>query len=382
MKKYDTIKYNKSDLIFKSGEDPVDYFYIIKSGKLVSHNSFYEKYKFYSKKGNIIGLISSVINEPYFSTVEAVEDTELIKIKVDSIMNINNQNLINKIYKYLYFILETWLSKYYTILAKNKVDLYNKDDILVMVNIYKNNGFIDAGYKMCNDYIRLFPSNKDVDKVKDLLKDMKAMEEPKHLEGNIYKFKKGYCLYTEINTSNSIYIIKSGNIGIYSILNSKQTIRFIYSDNYIINGYKPILEYTPLQTTAIVLSDSIIEIISKEELLKDIKMNQSIIKMTSVKINSAILKIKAMNINDIKSKLIIIIYSIMKIETLFNQSKSISLPYKIDDIKNMLNIENISTDEISKEFNEIKYLKINSSNYIEIVNTKKYREEYKKLIMQ
>lgn len=382
MKKYDTIKYNKSDLIFKSGEDPADYFYVVKSGKLISHNSFYEKYKFYSKKGNIIGLISSVINEPYFSTVEAVEDTELIKIKVDSIMNINNQNLINKIYKYLYFILETWLSKYYTILAKNKVDLYNKDDILVMVNIYKNNGFIDAGYKMCNDYIRLFPSNKDVDKVKDLLKDMKAMEEPKHLEGNIYKFKKGYCLYTEINTSNSIYIIKSGNIGIYSILNSKQTIRFIYSNNYIINGYKPILEYTPLQTTAIVLSDSIIEIISKEELLKDIKMNQSIIKMTSVKINSAILKIKAMNINDIKSKLIIIIYSIMKIETLFNQSKSISLPYKIDDIKNMLNIENISTDEISKEFNEIKYLKINSSNYIEIVNTKKYREEYKKLIMQ
>lgn len=382
MKKYDTIKYNKSDLIFKSGEDPADYFYVVKSGKLISHNSFYEKYKFHSKKGNIIGLISSIINEPYFSTVEALEDTELIKIKVDTIMNINNANLINKIYKYLYFILETWLSKYYTVLAKNKVDLYNKDDILVMVNIYKNNGFIDAGYKMCNDYIKLFPANKDVDEVKNLLKDMKSIEEPKHLEGNIYKFKKGYCLYTEINTSDSIYIIKSGNIGIYSILNSKQVIRFIYSDNYVINGYKPILEYTPLQTTAIVLCDSVIEIISKEELLKDIKMNQSIIKMTSVKINSAILKIKAMNINDIKSKLIIIIYSIMKIETLFNQSKSISLPYKIDDIKNMLNIENISTDEISKEFNEIKYLKINSSNYIEIVNTKKYREEYKKLIMQ
>ena len=380
MEKYETIKFNKSDLIFKSGEDSEDYFYIIKKGKIISYNNFYEKYKYYNKEGNIIGLISSIINEPYFSTIEAVEDTEVIKIKIDNILNINNKDLIDKICRYLYFILETWLSKYYIILAKNKVDLYNKDDILIMSNIYKNNGFIDAGYKMCDEYIKLFPENKDVNKVKELLKNMKAEEEPKHIEGNVYRFKKGYCLYTEINTGNHIYIIKSGKVGIYSILNSKQTVRIIYSDNYIINGYKPTLEYTPLMTTAIVLSDAVIEIIDKEELLDNFELSKTLIKMTSMKINNAVLKIKAINTNDIKSKLIIILYSIIKIETLFNKKESIYLDYKIYDIKNMLNID-ADLNDISNELKHIKHIKLNDTdNSIEISNTIKYIEEYKNYI--
>ena len=204
-----SIKFKQKDLILKSGDKTENYFYIITEGKVLSYNNFYEQYKLYSKKGAIIGLISAVIREPYFETIEAVEDTEVIKINIDSIVNINNKTLINKIYKHLYLVLETWLSKYYTILAKNKVDLYNKDSILIIANIYLNNGFQDAAYKIYRDYIQLFPENKDIEEAKKLLKDIKPIEEPQLIDKNVYKFKKGYCLYSELNTSDLIYMVKS-----------------------------------------------------------------------------------------------------------------------------------------------------------------------------
>ena len=241
MSKYDTIKFNKDDIIIKSGEKPLNYFYIILKGKTICYNDFYKSYKYNNEKGSILGLVSSIIDEPYFSTIEAAEETEVIKIKTDNIININNEELLNKIYDYLYLVLETWLSKYYTILAKNKVDLYNKDDILTMIKIYKDNGYTDVVHKMASKYLHMFPDNNDTYEIKKILNEIEAAEKPEHINRTTFKFKKGYCLYSEIDSSNHIYIIMSGKVGIYSILNEKQTIRTVYSNGYIINGYPLLL---------------------------------------------------------------------------------------------------------------------------------------------
>ncbi|ELV05998.1 hypothetical protein [Brachyspira hampsonii] len=50
-------------------------------GSVVSYNNFYDNSYTY-KMGNIIGLIASITKEPYYSTVEATEDTELFEIKI------------------------------------------------------------------------------------------------------------------------------------------------------------------------------------------------------------------------------------------------------------------------------------------------------------
>ena len=385
MKKYDTIKFNKYDVIIKYGEKPINYFYILVKGKTLSYNSFYEKHKYNAKKGTIIGLISSITSEPYFSTVEAAEDTEVIKIETDSIININNEKLMNKIYSYLYYILENWLSKYYTILAKNKVDLYNKDDILTMANIYIDNGYNDVAYRMCSTYLELFYDENNADKIKNIIQDLKPIEEPQHIEKNIYKFKKGYCLYSEVHSSNNIYIIESGKVGIYSILNSKQIVRVIYSNGYMINGYEPILEYKPLLTTAIVLEDSIINIIKKNELIKMMDQDREIrinfIKMAAMKVNNAILKIKSITTEELNRKLIIIIYSILKMEILFNEEiQIIRLAYTIDDIKNMLNI-NFPIEQIYNALEEIKYVEFDAEENINITNVTAYLNKYEKYIL-
>ncbi|MBW5396080.1 cyclic nucleotide-binding domain-containing protein, partial [Brachyspira hampsonii] len=95
---------------------------------------------------------------------------------------------------YLSFILEVWVSKYYTLIVKNKIDLYNKEEILTMASIYKNNGFTDASYRLCSSYIKLFSNNDNINNnVKEFMKTLITSKEPENIGGNSYKMYKGYC---------------------------------------------------------------------------------------------------------------------------------------------------------------------------------------------
>ena len=157
--------------------------------------------------------------------------------------------------------------------------------------------------------------------------------------------------------------------------------RCVYTDGYMINGYHTILDYKPLLTTAIVLEESIISIINKKELVQmidqDKELRISYIKMVAVKVNNAILKIKAIKTEDLYKKLVIMIYSILKMEFLFNNGKkNLKLPYKIKDIKNMLDINN-SNKEIISELKKVKYIEVDSFDNITISEVENYFNEYK-----
>lgn len=379
MNKYRLVKYKKGDTILKNSQISKDCFYIITKGSIRSYNNFYNKIY---KMGNIIGLIASIAKEPYYSTVEAIEDTELWEIKIENINKINNKHLINKISNYLSFVLEIWLSKYYSLIIKNKIDLYNKEDILTMTSIYKDNGFIDASYKLCLSYINMFENDYNVNNIDDVKKFMKSLvksKEPEHIENNSYKMYKGYCIYTELEATNHIYYIRSGRIGIYNIADSSYITRMIYPAHFVIDDYTPTLEYKTLFTTAIVLEDSIIEILTKEEFVKKLHDNAELrfkmIKMTSMKVISTILKIKSINKTELKDKLIVLIYAILKIETLFSEKTHIKLYYKIEDIKNMMH-DNIEIDDIQNTLKNIEYIEFDCFNNIIVTDSDKYFKEY------
>ncbi|MEI0697308.1 cyclic nucleotide-binding domain-containing protein [Brachyspira intermedia] len=381
---YNKITIKKSTIIFQYKEPAKNYFYIILKGKVTAYNVFYENYDIHYKEGDIIGLISSIINEPYYSTIESTEDIEVLKIYVQDLPKVDNYKLIDKISNYLSSIFETWLSKYYSLITKNKVNLYNKEDIFTMANIYKNRGFTDASYKICNGCLKLFKDDIHINEAKKLIINTRPIEKPIRIEENVYSVKKGYCLYSEIEPSNYIYIIRSGKVGIYSVIDSKAVVRSIYSSNYIINYYKPVLDYKPLLTTAIVLEDSVIEIIQKdliENIInKDNKFINNYIKATASKINNTILKIKALSAKELNEKLIILIYSFIKMETLFEKNKYIRLYYSIDDIKNILNIDT-PNNEIFQILEQIKHIRIDKSENITINNYENFFREYKNYII-
>lgn len=377
-------KYPKSAVIFKSGSKSKSYFYLITKGDVIAHNYFISDSDFFYKKGDIVGFISAITNEPYFSNIETTEDCEFIKIKVENISKIDNNNIIERISNYLSFMLEFWLSRYYNIVISNKIDLYNKEDILVMASIYKNNGFIDASYKICKSYINIFKDYENTDRINHFLKYLIPSPKPELVKENTYKFLKGTCLYSEFDTGMNIYIIKSGKIGIYNIINSKQTLRFIYTKGYVLNGGSPSLDYKPLVTTAIALENSVVEILPYEDFRKRIYTNSKLkidyLKTTSMKILSATLKIKAVNKESIMEKMIVLIYSILKIEALFydfNDKNSLKLLYSIDDMKNMLNLE-VHNNEICSELKKIEYLELNTFKKIIITDIRNYFLKYEK----
>ncbi|ELV06461.1 cyclic nucleotide-binding domain-containing protein, partial [Brachyspira hampsonii] len=71
--------------LFISGQSPSDKFYIIKKGKVLFESYFADNFKYENKKGDIIGMVSAVLDEPYFSTAKVTEELEALEIDVKEI---------------------------------------------------------------------------------------------------------------------------------------------------------------------------------------------------------------------------------------------------------------------------------------------------------
>ena len=375
-----TVKFKKDSIIFIDGQEPKYMFYIIIKGKVEAYSYFADDYTFQYKEGDIIGFYNAVLNEPISSTVKAIEDVELLEMNVQEIENINNRNILNKMYDYLLLNLERWLDRYYYFLNKaNKPYIKTKpkiSDIVEMGKIYYNNGFYDAAYKLFNKYKE---SNENNETVNELLSKIKPIEEPELIDNNVYKYKKGYCLYTEIQSGDYLYIIKYGKVGVYNIFNSKQVTRRVAIDGDIINGYAPTSKNRALSTTAIILQDSIVQAVKKEELINLIYVDKNIrlylTKIMSMRIQMTISRIKAFNANNITSKFIIIIEALIKNELLFKDIKKIEFPYNIYDICSIIGID--YNENIENELEKIKSISISKNGNLIVNDINAFYEDYK-----
>ncbi|WP_028328510.1 cyclic nucleotide-binding domain-containing protein [Brachyspira alvinipulli] len=385
MLSYKSIKFSKSSTIFVEGQEPKYTFFIIKKGSVIVYNYFADNYNVEYKEGEIIGLFNAVLNEPYFATVKAVEDLEVMEMSIYEIEKINDKNLINKIYNYLIINIERWLNRYYYFLHKSNNEYNNhnnrkkKLNIIEMGKIYSNNGFFDAAYKLYQKYIELNNGDENtIDEVSTLLKDIKPLEMPEKLDENIYKYKKGFCLYTELQSNDYLYIIKNGEIGVYNIFDSKQVTRRILSDNDILNGYKPILKEQQLYTTAIVLKDSIIQLAKKEELMdlvvNDRTLRLYFVKMMSMRVYGTISRIRAFNSNNTITRFVIIIEALVKTELLFKNLDRITFPYNINDICSMIGVKYSS--DIDDDIKKIKALDISNDGYLIVTDIEEFYKEY------
>ncbi|WP_416487606.1 cyclic nucleotide-binding domain-containing protein [Brachyspira hyodysenteriae] len=343
MNNYNTITFQKSSFIYEEGNFPKDSFYIITKGKArcyaINSNNYDREYNV----GHIIGLVNLAASEPYSVTMEAVEDVEVLELTLSDIGNITNNDLIKTIYNYLNTTLETWLSRYYIILVKNKVDLYYKENIFTMAEIYLKNDLPDVAHKLYEDYIETLEDKNDIEYAKKELLKLTPPNNPSTFTSNILLYKKGCCLYTEFKASNHLYIILSGRIGIYNVINGKLFLKDIYKKNYVLDGYEPKLEYKPLLTSAVALETSYIKVVTKEEfiemIIKDKHLRSYHVKMMSIKVINILSKIKALEENNTLSKLFIIISALLKTETLFEEINTTVLSYTIYDIENSIKLD-------------------------------------------
>ena len=388
-----TVKFAKGSIIFIEGEKPKHVFYIIASGSVEAYNNFADNYTIEYKAGDIIGFFNAVLNEPISATIEAVEDVELLEINVQEIENINNQKLINKMYNYLLLNLERWIGRYYYFLNKSDKPYISKEskvsDIIEIGRIYYDNGFYGATYKIFDNYKKSNANDKEkVEEIDKLILEIEPLiedfKEPEFINHNVYKYKKGYCLYTEIESNDYLYIIKYGKVGVYNIFNSKQVTRKVAIDGDIINVYSTTSKNHTFSTTAIILQDSIVQTVKKEEFINLIYIDKKIrlyfAKIMSMRIYSTISRIKAFNTNNIISKFIIIFEVLIKNELLFKDIKKIESPYNIYDICSAIGIE--YNENIENELEKVKSISISENGNLIVNDIDAFYEDYKIYIMR
>ncbi|WP_297204586.1 cyclic nucleotide-binding domain-containing protein [uncultured Brachyspira sp.] len=368
MLNYKEVTLKKNSILFISDQYPNDKFYIIKNGKVLFESYFADNFQHENKKGDIIGIISAVLNEPYFSTAKVIEDVEAFEIDVKEIEKIDNSVILNKIYKHLIDIMEIWAKKYYYFLSKYaKIDTSSKVNIEELAKAYKDAGFDDAVLKICEN-------NKHIEKS---IGKIKKIEEPKEISKGVFNYKKGSCIFAETSLSEHIYIIKSGAVGVYSYFNGRIITRVIYSENDIF-GYKDIFGKKLVSTTVMAIEDSIIKVVDKKEFESMIHIDKSIrvylIKMMSARTYNTILRIKAINTSNIILKIFTVIEGLVKLELLFKRTNYISLIYTIDDILSMVFIND--SDYVEREIKKIKSINITNEKNIIIGNVKNFFKEY------
>ena len=377
MNNYRTIKFSKSSFIYEEGNFPKDSFYIITKGKAISYAINSSNYNKEYSVGHIIGLVNLAANEPYSVTMEALEDVEVLELDLSDINNITNNDLIKTIYNYFNNTLETWLSRYYINLVKNKLDLYYKENIFTMAEIYIKNEFSDVAYKLYEEYIETLEDENDIQSAKKELLKIKPPNNPSMFISNIFLYRKGSCLYTEFKPSNHIYIILSGRIGIYNIINGKLLLKDIYKKNYVLDAYEPKLEYKPLLTSAIALETSYIKVVTKEEfiemIIRDKQFRSYHVKMMSMKVINILYRIRAIEEKNKTLKLFILISALLKIETLFDEINSTVLAYNIYDIQNSINLE---INDIINNLKKIKSIEIINDKYVVVKNINDFFIEY------
>lgn len=375
---YNKLNLKKSSTLFISGQYPNGKFYIINRGKIIFESYFADNFRYEHKRWDIIGIVSAIINEPYFSTAKVIEDTEVLEIDVKEIEKIDNIDLMNKIYRHLINIMEVWVKKYYYFLSKYaKFDSSSKLDILEICKSYKASGFDNAALTIYENNRKNFKLKQ----IENVIAKIEPIESPKEITKGVFNFKKGSCIFEETTANNNIYIIKSGVIGIYSYFNHKPITRMLYSDNDIF-GYKDLLGKKLVTTTAIAIEDSIIKVLDRKEFENIINQDKAVrvylIKMMSARVYNTIARIKAINISNIILKILTVIEGLVKLELMFKRTNYISFLYTIDDVLGMIFMD--YTNYVDREIKKIKSIKITNERNIIISNVNNFFKEYDRYV--
>ncbi|MBW5388900.1 cyclic nucleotide-binding domain-containing protein, partial [Brachyspira hampsonii] len=370
---FNVLEFKKDSAIFVAGENARDVFYIIKEGVVVDKNYVIENTNFEFTSGDIIGIVPAILSEPYYSTAIAETDVQLVEIHASDIYNIEDTKIIEKIYKHLIKFMEIWLGKYFYKLSESlNIESYKEDDAFEIANIYNNNGYKSAALYMYKKIIEMFP-NEDHTEINNKINEIENnydIKPPLEIDHNLKEYKSGTCIFSELESKTNLYVIRDGKVGVYSVFNGKIITRIIFKSGNII-GYKPIFGNKLLLTTCIVLEDTILQTINKEDFLKlasnNTKLQYHLVNIMARRTYNTIIKSYSITIKSSVGKFYSMVYSFVKTELLFDKNIDfLELSYTIKDICTMVGIEN--TNYIKSEMNKNKVILFSSDERIIIPN--------------
>ena len=284
--------------------------------------------------------------------------------------------------------MEIWLGKYFYKLSESlNIGSYKENDALEIANIYNDNGYKSAALYMKSaalymykKIIEMFP-NEDHTVINEKINEIESsykIKPPLEINSNLQEYKKGTCIFSELENNTDLYVIRDGKVGVYSVFDGRIITRIIFKSGNII-GYKPILGNKLLLTTCIVLEDTILQIVNKEDFLRlasnNTKLQYHLVNIMARRTYNTIIKSYSITIKNPIGKFYSMVYSFVKTELLFDKNIDfIELPYTLHDICTMVGIENI--DYIKSEMNKIKVILLSGNEKIIIPNIQNFFKEY------
>ena len=107
------IEFKKDSIIFVTGGIPNTKFYKILFGSVEEHiygiHSMVNTYN----ENDIIGIVSAVIGEPYYSTIIAKTNVTLLEIDISTLDSLDNSIVSDSVYTELIEFLDIWFNKYF-----------------------------------------------------------------------------------------------------------------------------------------------------------------------------------------------------------------------------------------------------------------------------
>ena len=378
---FNIIEFKKDSTVFVSGENARNVFYIIKEGTIIDKNYVIENTNFELTVGDILGLVSAVLGEPYYSTSIAITDVQLVEIKIQDIYSIEDEKIIASIYKYLVKFMEIWVGKYFHKLSETlNIGSYRENDAAEIARIYEENGYTLVALYMYRKIIEIFP-NHDHTEINKKISEMEIkenIESPLQIDHNLYEYRKGSCIFSELESDTDIYVIRDGKVGVYSVFDGRLITRIIFNQGNII-GYKPVLGNKFLLTTCIVLEDTVVQTVNKDDFLKlalsNKKLEYHLVNIMSRRIYNTVVKSYSISVKSVIGKFYNMVYSFAKTELLFNKNMDfLELPYTAHDICAMVGIED--RDYIKNEVKKTNVIIFSRHGKIIIPNLQKFFEEY------
>ncbi len=378
---FNIVEFKKDSLIFVAGEKARDIFYIIKEGSVIDKNYVVDNTNFEFVVGDIIGMVSAVLAEPYYSTMIAATDVQLIEIHAKDIYNIEDEKIIENIYKYLIKFMEIWLGKYFHKLSEAlNIGSYKENNALEIAKTYEKHAFYPASLYMYKKIIEMFP-NEDHTEINERISAIEKnnnIEPPLEISTNLYEYKAGSCIFSELENNTDVYLIKEGKVGVYSVFNGKLISRIIFLKGNLI-GYKPILGNKHLLTTCIVLEDTILQVVGKDDFIRlaysNKKLQYYLINVMTRRIYNTVIKSYTISIKSVVGKFYSIVYSFTKTELLFEKNTDfLELPYTVYDICAMVGIEDV--DYIKSEMKKTNVILFSRQGKIIIPSIENFFKEY------
>ncbi|MBR3731817.1 MAG: cyclic nucleotide-binding domain-containing protein [Spirochaetales bacterium] len=249
-----TVNFPKGAYIIIEGRSPINYFFIIRSGK-VSVTRDAEKGKTEMlNPGDFFGVIAAMSGHNSIETAMAVTDVSLIMVYKEQFPMLICKN--NPVAMKIVLFFSRKLRELDTKIAELTLKSYAVEDVVNLFDIgnyYMQQKQYNEAFYAFYRFVQYCPTNSEVHNAKMNLQKIKSLSKAVYL-GSSEELKRTYpdntMVFCEHEPGNALYIVQSGKVKITKMVANKEVLLAVLKEGDIF-GEMALLENKPRSASAI-----------------------------------------------------------------------------------------------------------------------------------